>query len=153
VWNTKKIAHDHSEQKARTADILCNAKWQCASTHTTASTWALLEHFNWELTTLLTVLILLQVTIICLHTWRTGWDHNTSTTELMEGVKMWLSSLLWYLLTYVAEPFSRSRQLCSHSRTSQHFKEPEGSIRCFTRALHWSLSWAISIQSTPSHPI
>jgi hypothetical protein len=23
----------------------------------------------------------------------------------------------------------------------------------FTRALHWSLSWAISIQSTPSHPI
>jgi hypothetical protein len=23
----------------------------------------------------------------------------------------------------------------------------------FTRALHWSLSWAISIQSTPSLPI
>jgi hypothetical protein len=23
----------------------------------------------------------------------------------------------------------------------------------FTRALHWSLSWTISIQSTPSHPI
>jgi hypothetical protein len=23
----------------------------------------------------------------------------------------------------------------------------------FTRALHWSLSWAISIQSTPSHPV
>jgi hypothetical protein len=23
----------------------------------------------------------------------------------------------------------------------------------FTRALHWSLSWARSIQSTPSHPI
>jgi hypothetical protein len=23
----------------------------------------------------------------------------------------------------------------------------------FTRVLHWSLSWAISIQSTPSHPI
>jgi hypothetical protein len=23
----------------------------------------------------------------------------------------------------------------------------------FTRALHWSLSWAASIQSTPSHPI
>jgi hypothetical protein len=23
----------------------------------------------------------------------------------------------------------------------------------FARALHWSLSWAISIQSTPSHPI
>jgi hypothetical protein len=23
----------------------------------------------------------------------------------------------------------------------------------FTRALHWSLSWAISVRSTPSHPI
>jgi hypothetical protein len=23
----------------------------------------------------------------------------------------------------------------------------------FTRALHWSLSWTISIQSIPSHPI
>jgi hypothetical protein len=31
------------------------------------------------------------------------------------------------LLTYGAEPFLRSRQLCSHSRTSQHFMEPEGS--------------------------
>jgi hypothetical protein len=28
-----------------------------------------------------------------------------------------------YLLTYGAEPFLRSRQLCSHSRTSQHFME------------------------------
>jgi hypothetical protein len=26
------------------------------------------------------------------------------------------------------EPFFRSRQLCSHSRTSQHFMEPEGSL-------------------------
>jgi hypothetical protein len=27
-----------------------------------------------------------------------------------------------------AEPFSRSRQLCSYSRTSQYFMEPEGSL-------------------------
>jgi hypothetical protein len=33
-------------------------------------------------------------------------------------------------LTYGAEPFLRSCQLCSHSRTSQHFKEPEGSSPC-----------------------
>jgi hypothetical protein len=33
-------------------------------------------------------------------------------------------------LTYGAEPFLRSRQLCSPSRTSQHFMEPEGSIPC-----------------------
>jgi hypothetical protein len=31
-------------------------------------------------------------------------------------------------LTHRAEPFLRSRQLCSHSRTSQHFMEPEGSF-------------------------
>jgi hypothetical protein len=29
-----------------------------------------------------------------------------------------------------AEPFLRSRKLCSHSRTSQHFMEPEGSLPC-----------------------
>jgi hypothetical protein len=33
-----------------------------------------------------------------------------------------------YLLTYGAEPFLRSCQLCSPSRTPQHFMEPEGSI-------------------------
>jgi hypothetical protein len=36
--------------------------------------------------------------------------------------------LFTYLLTYGAEPYLRRRQLCSHSRTSQHFMEPEGSI-------------------------
>jgi hypothetical protein len=38
--------------------------------------------------------------------------------------------LLTYLLTYGDEPFLRSCQLCSHSRTSQHFREPEGSSSC-----------------------
>jgi hypothetical protein len=33
-------------------------------------------------------------------------------------------------LTHGAEPFLRSRQLCSYSRTSQHFMEPEGSSSC-----------------------
>jgi hypothetical protein len=31
-------------------------------------------------------------------------------------------------LTHGAEPFLRSCQLCSHSRISQHFMEPEGSL-------------------------
>jgi hypothetical protein len=35
-----------------------------------------------------------------------------------------------YFLTDKAEPFLKSCQLCSHSRTSQHFLEPEGSSRC-----------------------
>jgi hypothetical protein len=34
------------------------------------------------------------------------------------------------LLTYEAEHFLSSRQLCSPPRTSQHFMEPEGSIPC-----------------------
>jgi hypothetical protein len=34
------------------------------------------------------------------------------------------------LITHGAEPFLRSRQLCSHSGTSQHFMEPEGSLPC-----------------------
>jgi hypothetical protein len=34
------------------------------------------------------------------------------------------------LLTYGAEPFLRGCQLCSHSRTSQHFMEPEVSLPC-----------------------
>jgi hypothetical protein len=33
-------------------------------------------------------------------------------------------------LTHGAEPFLRSRQLCSHSRTSQDFMEPQGSLPC-----------------------
>jgi hypothetical protein len=41
-----------------------------------------------------------------------------------------LTYLLTYLLTYGAEPFFGSWQLCSHSRTSQNFMEPEGSLPC-----------------------
>jgi hypothetical protein len=37
---------------------------------------------------------------------------------------------LTHSLAHGAEPFMRSRQLCSHTRTSQHFMEPEGSISC-----------------------
>jgi hypothetical protein len=33
-------------------------------------------------------------------------------------------------LTHGAEPFLTSRQLCSYSRTYQHFMEPEGSLPC-----------------------
>jgi hypothetical protein len=39
-------------------------------------------------------------------------------------------TVLHILLTYGAEPFFRSRQLCSHSRTFQNFIEPEGSLLC-----------------------
>jgi hypothetical protein len=58
-----------------------------------------------------------------------------------------------YLLTYGAEHFLRSCQLCSDSRNSQHFTEPKGSSSCPQESTNWSLSWARSIQSIPSHPI
>jgi hypothetical protein len=41
-----------------------------------------------------------------------------------------ISFLLTYLLTSRAEPFFRSYQMCSHSRTSHNFMEPEGSSPC-----------------------
>jgi hypothetical protein len=43
------------------------------------------------------------------------------------SVKMFLKC---HSLTHGAEPFLRSRQLCSYSRTSQHFMEPESSLPC-----------------------
>jgi hypothetical protein len=35
-----------------------------------------------------------------------------------------------YLLIYGAEPFLRRGQICSYSRISQNFMEPEGSLPC-----------------------
>jgi hypothetical protein len=49
-------------------------------------------------------------------------------------------------LTHEAQPFLRSRQLCTYAGTFQHFMEHEGSLPC-------SLSWARSIQTNPYHPI
>jgi hypothetical protein len=50
--------------------------------------------------------------------------------KLLRNVGWYSPGLLTYLLTYGAEPFLKSRQLCSPSRTSQHFVEPEVSIPC-----------------------
>jgi hypothetical protein len=40
------------------------------------------------------------------------------------------STLVTHSLTHGAEPFLRSCQLCTYSRTSQHFMEPVGSLPC-----------------------
>jgi transposase len=48
--------------------------------HTAAHTWALLEHFNWELFNHPPYSPdFTPVTTICFPTWRNGWDHSTST--------------------------------------------------------------------------
>jgi hypothetical protein len=88
--------------------------------------------------------------------WCNACEKSRKYEVLCRTVSGICDSLLWIkcLLTHGAEPCLKSCQLCSHSRTSQHFMEPEGSINTvFTRALHWSLSCAISIQFIPSHPI
>jgi hypothetical protein len=54
-------------------------------------------------------------------------------------------------LTHGAEPFLRSCQLCSYSRNSQHFMEPEGSLPCSREPSTGPDSEAD--QSSPYHPI
>jgi hypothetical protein len=51
-------------------------------------------------------------------------------SKVFEVPKPTLKDKVTYLLTYGAEPFLKSFQLCSHSGTSQNFKEPEGSSPC-----------------------
>jgi hypothetical protein len=54
--------------------------------------------------------------------------HVVVLTLNLLSIFSWLINFI--LLTYGAEPFLRSCQLCIHSRTSQHFMEPEGSLPC-----------------------
>jgi hypothetical protein len=80
-------------------------------------------------------------------------------------------------LTHGAEPFLRSCQLCSYSKTCQHFMEPEGSLSCSQEpstgpypepdqsnllSLHfnilhpptsWSSKWSISFWLSHQYPI
>jgi hypothetical protein len=58
---------------------------------------------------------------------------------------------LIYLVTHGAELFVRSRQLCSQSRTSQHFMEPEGSLPCSQKP--YTDPHPEPYQSNPHHPI
>jgi hypothetical protein len=51
------------------------------------------------------------------------------------------------------QPFLRICHLCSYSRIFPAIYATRKFITVFTRSLHWSLSWARSIQSIPSHHI
>jgi hypothetical protein len=51
----------------------------------------------------------------------------------------------------MAEPFLRSHQFCSYSRTSQHYMEPEVSLPCSQQPS--TGPYSKPDQSNPSHPI
>jgi hypothetical protein len=54
-----------------------------------------------------------------------------NTRVYLELCRNRLSAIQYtYLLTYGAEPVLRRSQLCSYSRNSQHFMEPERSLPC-----------------------
>jgi hypothetical protein len=57
------------------------------------------------------------------------------------------------ILTYGAEPFLRSRQLCSHSGTSQHFIEPEGSLPCSQQPSTGPYPESDQSSPIPPHPM
>jgi hypothetical protein len=57
-------------------------------------------------------------------------DTSLSTFYLLSVRYKYFHPCYSLSLTHGAKPFLRSRQLCSYSRTSQHFMEPEGSLPC-----------------------
>jgi hypothetical protein len=59
--------------------------------------------------------------------------------------------LMLSVIAHGAESFLRSRQLCSHSRVSQHFMKPECSLPCSQEPS--TGSYPESNQSNPYHPI
>jgi hypothetical protein len=56
-----------------------------------------------------------------------------------------------YLLTCGAEPFLRSRQLCGHTRTAQHFMESEDSSPCSQE--HSTGPYSEPDRPSPHHPL
>jgi hypothetical protein len=69
-------------------------------------------------------------------------------TDTLIWIGNWLTNLL-----HGAEPFLRNRHLCSYSRTSQHFMDPEDSLPCSqvpSTLPYPDPDWFSSI---PPHPI
>jgi hypothetical protein len=66
------------------------------------------------------------------------------------AVKVFIARFTYALLTHEAEPFLRSRLMCSHSRTSQHFMEPVDLIPCSQEPS--TGPFPETYQSNPHHP-
>jgi hypothetical protein len=100
-----------------------------------------------------------SVTTFCI--WKTTWgrDHwdQTCLTQkqkcghLRRITNVWCKVKIYFSLTHRAEPLLRSCPLCNHSRTSQRFMEPEGSLSCSQEPS--TGLYPESDQSNPYHPI
>jgi hypothetical protein len=86
---------------------------------------------------------------ILMHTYSYEYIDDLFKCNYKQHIKF--SKGVWCLLTYGAEPFLRSCQLCSNSGTSQHFKEPEGSSPCSQEPS--TGPYPEPDRSSPYHPI
>jgi hypothetical protein len=62
---------------------------------------------------------------------------------------LWIA---WFSYLHGVGPFLRSRHWLSYWRISKTFYRTRRFITVFTRAFHWYLTWARSIQSIPLYP-
>jgi hypothetical protein len=74
-----------------------------------------------------------------------------SQNAFYHSVQIFCLIVRCHSLTHEAEPFLRSYQLCSYSSTSQHFMEPEGSLRCSREPS--TSPYTEPYRSSPYHPI
>jgi hypothetical protein len=81
------------------------------------------------------------------------WRHLMQSDVMLDinSQRLPTNRLFTHSLTHGAEPFLRSCQFCSYSRTSQHFTEPEGSLPCSQKPS--TGPYSEPDQSSPYHPI
>jgi hypothetical protein len=80
-----------------------------------------------------------------------AWDWNRLLPEYTSGECYQYINLLSQMATnylHGSESFLRTHQLCSYSRISQHFMEPEGSLPCSQEPI---LSQINPVHTTPSY--
>jgi hypothetical protein len=78
-------------------------------------------------------------------------SYSLATTVVLSPVYTAVTCQWVSLTHHGAESFLRSSQLCSYSRTSQHFMEPEGSLPCSQQPS--TGAYPEPEQSNPCHPI